>query len=230
MKIEILFPELCSLFGDHGNIVFLEKVFGTDSVFKTSILDTPKFINEDIYLIYMGAMNEQTQIKVINKLAPFKDILKQKIDNGLKVLFTGTAMDILGKSIVEDGKPTINGLGFFDFETKIVKRPRLNCAVYGQYKNIPIVGHKTQFTQSFGDNSSNYFAKIKVGMGINKDSNLEGFVYKNLVATNMIGPILILNPEFSEDFLCAEIPFKDELLQAQSKRIRDIQMCKEIFQ
>lgn len=230
MKIEILFPELCSLFGDHGNIVFLEKTFGKENVFKTSILDTPKFANEDIDLIYIGAMNEQTQIQVIKKLFPFKDILMQKIDNGLKALFTGTAMDILGKRIVEEDGTIINGLDFFDFETKIKKRPRLNCAVYGHYKNIPIVGHKTQFTQSFGDNEDNYFAKIKVGMGINKNCSLEGFVYKNLIATNITGPLLILNPEFSEDFLDAEIPFKDVLIEAQNKRIRDTQMGKEIFQ
>lgn len=230
MKIEILFPELCSLFGDHGNIVFLEKTFGKENVFKTSILDTPKFANEDIDLIYIGAMNEQTQIQVIKKLFPFKDILMQKIDNGLKALFTGTAMDILGKRIVEEDGTIINGLDFFDFETKIKKRPRLNCAVYGHYKNIPIVGHKTQFTQSFGDNEDNYFAKIKVGMGINKNCNLEGFVYKNLIATNITGPLLILNPEFSEDFLGAEIPFKEVLIEAQNKRIRDTQMGKEIFQ
>lgn len=230
MKIEILFPELCSLFGDHGNIVFLEKTFGKENVFKTSILDTPKFANEDIDLIYIGAMNEQTQIQVIKKLFPFKDILMQKIDNGLKALFTGTAMDILGKRIIEEDGTIINGLDFFDFETKIKKRPRLNCAVYGHYKNIPIVGHKTQFTQSFGDNEDNYFAKIKVGMGINKNCSLEGFVYKNLIATNITGPLLILNPEFSEDFLGAEIPFKEVLIEAQNKRIRDTQMGKEIFQ
>lgn len=230
MKIEILFPELCSLFGDHGNIVFLEKTFGKENVFKTSILDTPKFTSEDIDFIYIGAMNEQTQIQVIKKLSPFKDILKQKLDNGLKALFTGTAMDIFGKRIIEEDGTIISGLAFFDFETKIKKRPRLNCAVYGHYKNIPIVGHKTQFTQSFGDNKDNHFAKIKIGMGINKNCNLEGFVYKNLIATNITGPLLILNPEFSEEFLGAKIPFRDVLIEAQNKRIRDTQMGKEIFQ
>ncbi|HHT50149.1 MAG TPA: glutamine amidotransferase [Eubacteriaceae bacterium] len=229
MKIEILFGEVCSLYGDHGNIMFLEKTFGKNNINKTSILETPKFITEKIDLIYMGAMNEKTQAQVIDKLLPFKDILLEKLDNGLKALFTGTAMDILGKTIVEENGTTLEGLNIFDFETRIKKRPRLNCAIYGLYKNIPIVGHKTQFTQTFGDNSENYFIKVQKGMGINKNTNLEGFIYKNLIATNITGPLLIMNPQFSENYLGVEIPYKNLLLAAQNKRIKDTNLVKDVF-
>ncbi len=229
MKIEILFGEVCSLYGDHGNIMLLEKTFGKNNIHKTSILETPIFITEDIDLIYMGAMNEKTQIQVISKLLPFKNILMEKIDDGLKALFTGTAMDILARRIVEEDGTVVEGLDIFNFETRIKWRPRLNCAIYGHYKNIPIVGHKTQFTQAYGDNSENYFVQVEKGMGINKNTNLEGFVYKNLIATNMTGPLLVMNPEFSQRYLDAEIPFKDLLLMAQEKRIKDISLVKDVF-
>ena len=229
MKIEILFGEVCSLYGDHGNIMFLEKAFGKDNIYKTRILETPKFITEDLDLIYMGAMNEKTQVQVIDKLLPFKDILLEKLDNGLKALFTGTAMDILGKTIVEEDGTTLEGLNIFDFETRIKRRPRLNCAIYGHYGDIPILGHKTQFTQTYGDNSENYFIEVEKGMGINKNTNLEGFTYKGLIATNITEPLLVMNPEFSEKYLGVDIPFKDLLLEAQGKRIKDISLVKDVF-
>ena len=38
MTIEILFPEICDLYGDRGNVLFLEKNFPHAHFVKTTIL------------------------------------------------------------------------------------------------------------------------------------------------------------------------------------------------
>lgn len=223
MKVEILFPEVCSLFGDYGNIIFLEENLGKENVYKTSLNQTPRFVSEEIDLIYMGAMSEKTQIEVLNILSKHKEVLKDKIEQGLKVLFTGNANDLLGQKIIEEDKSEIEGLALFEFETVLKRSPRLNDTILGKTKDgFEILGHKTQFTQSFGDNTKNYFCETEIGMGMNKKSKLEGVRYKGVVGTNLTGPLLILNPDFAQKYLEIEIKHTDQLLQAKHTKIEDI--------
>lgn len=223
MKIEILFPELCSLFGDHGNIIFLEETFGKENIIYTSILETPKFISEKIDLIYMGAMSEKTQLEVIKVLKPFKKDFIVKVDQGMKALFTGNAMDVLGSTIVEEDHSKVEALGIFEFKTVLKRNPRYNDTLLGKdTSGMEIIGHKTQFTQTFGNNELSYFIKTSIGKGINKESQYEGFVYRGLIATNMTGPILVLNPDFAQKYLGTSIPYYDDLMRAKNKKIEDI--------
>lgn len=222
MKIEILFPEICNLYGDTGNILILEKAFKKENVFKTALIDRPKFLDGDIDMIYMGAMSEKAQVLVLDKLLVHKELMKKLIDNGMKALFTGNAMDLLGKKIIEEDGSEIKGFGFFDFETIIQRSPRLNSLIYGHYKDFEMVGYKTQFSQSFAKDHNNYLFEVEKGIGINKESKLEGFKYKGLIGTNMTGPLLIKNPDFAAEYLDVIVPHHKLLKEAQAKIIEDI--------
>ncbi|NLC42038.1 MAG: glutamine amidotransferase [Erysipelothrix sp.] len=219
MKIEILFPEVCSFFGDHGNVLLLEKIYGEENTVKTPLNQTPYFIDHEVELLYLGSMSESMQVKVLEILKRHKALLMDKIEQGMKVLFTGTAADLCGRSIIEEDGSIIEGLGIFDFETTITRIPRLHVSVLGTQN---IVGHKTQFTQSTGDNSQNYFIELERGFGLNHHSKLEGFRYKNLIATNLTGPLLVLNPGFTKEYLQMPIPFEETLNQAHEKKVKDV--------
>ena len=99
MKIEILFPEFCNLFGDISNMKYLKKCLPNEEYIETSIEDEPSFLNEDIKFIYMGAMTERTQEKVIKKLMPYKEKINELIEKGVVFLCTGNALEIFGKYI-----------------------------------------------------------------------------------------------------------------------------------
>lgn len=228
MRIEILFPEICALYGDNGNILLLEKTFGKENIIKTSILETPIFTQEKVDMIYIGAMSEKAQVQVLNVLLPYRDLLLQKVDAGMKALFTGNAMDLLGNKIIEEDGSEIQGLGYFDFETVIKRSPRLNAVVYGYHEDFPINGFKTQFTQSYAKKHENYFVEVEKGMGINKESNKEGFIYKGLIGTNLTGPFLIVNPGFARAYLGKELPHQALLEQTQAKRIEDIKRISKV--
>ena len=73
MTIEILFPEICNLYGDSGNVLFIEKNFPNAQIIKTKLNEEPYFANNKVNFIYMGPMTEKNSIKICQKLLPYKE-------------------------------------------------------------------------------------------------------------------------------------------------------------
>ena len=226
MKIEILYPEFCNLNGDLANIKYLKKCIDDLEVIETSINDVPKFIDcEDISLVYMGTLSENSQEIVINKLKKYTEKIKEKIENNQLFLFTGNAIEVLGKYIENEDGSRVEGLGIFDVYAKRDMMHRHNSFFLGKYKELEILGFKSQFTMLYGDNSNEYFIDTQTGIGINKDSKLEGINKNRFFATYLIGPFLILNPLFTLKLLemmgikDPKLAFKDEMMEAYNVRL-----------
>ena len=202
MKIEILFPEFCNLYGDISNIKYLKKCLSNQKVkyIETSFDMEPSFVTQDINFIYLGPMTENRQEKVIKKLMPYKKRIEELIEKNTVVLFTGNALEILGKYIENEDGIKIEALGIFDVYAKRNMMHRHNSLFIGEYNNIKVVGFKSQFTMMYGNNTDNYFLKVEKGIGINKESKLEGINKNNFFGTYLTGPILILNPLFTKKY------------------------------
>ena len=80
MKIEILFPEFCNLFGDMYNMKYLKMCIPDAEFIETALEEEPTFVKENVNLIYLGPMTENTQEKVIAKLLPYKERIIELID------------------------------------------------------------------------------------------------------------------------------------------------------
>ena len=98
MKIEVLFPEFCNLYGDMSNIEYLHKCIPEAEIIYTSIDEEPAFLTQNVNLIYLGPLTERKQEIVINKLKPYKEKIEELINNKTPFLFTGNAVEVLGKS------------------------------------------------------------------------------------------------------------------------------------
>lgn len=201
MKVEILFPEFCNLFGDMYNMKYLKMCIPNAEFVETALDETPKFVNDDVNLIYLGPMTENTQEKVIKRLLPYKQRIEELIEKNVVFLFTGNALEVLGKYIVNEDGTRINGLGIFDVYSKRDMMHRHNSFLVGKYEDIEIVGFKSQFTMMYGNNENSYFIDVEKGIGLNKESKLEGIKKKNFIGTYIIGPILILNPLFTKKII-----------------------------
>ena len=70
MKIEMLYPEVCNLFGDISNIKYLKKCLPDAEIIKTEINSEPAFVTQDIDMIYMGPMPENIQMLDIHLNIP----------------------------------------------------------------------------------------------------------------------------------------------------------------
>ena len=105
---------------------------------------------------------------------------------------------------------------------------RYNGKVLGELNEMKIVGFRSQFSMTYGDNTGNYFVKCVRGDGINRQSKLEGYRINNLICTNIIGPILALNPLFCEYLIGltgqnATAAYKEAATSAYNQRIKEFE-------
>lgn len=225
MIIEVLFSEVCGLYGDFQNPKYLEAALPDARFIYTSLTDTPYFVDHDVNMLYIGTMSEETQRRVIKKLLPFKDRLWELVNRDVPILATGNAGEVLMKHItyVTEEQET-DGLGLLDFTVKTDLFNRRNGKIIGEAAGITVVGFRSQFSAVFGDNSQSFFLKCERGEGINHDTDLEGIRVRNLICTQMIGPLLPLNPQFTEYFIGlagvkTTAAFRDAAMDAYNQRV-----------
>lgn len=227
MKIEVLFPEFGNLFGDSSNISYLKKCMPEVEIIETDINSKPAFVSQDVNLIYLGPSSERAQEIIIQKLKPYKEKIEELIENNTVFLFTGNAVEVLGKYIENEDGSKIEGLGIFDVYSKRDMMNRKNCNILGKFEDIEIVGFKSQFTMLYGDNKENYFIELETGFGINESTNLEGIKKNNFIGTYVIGPILILNPLFTKKLMKMmgleeqKLALEDETMAAYEYRLKE---------
>ena len=227
MVVEILFQEVCGLYGDSQNATYLQAILPDAQFIYTKLTDVPYFADHTPDLIYIGCMSESIQRRVIDKLMPLKERIMYLIEAGVPILATGNAGEIFTNEIqYVTEKKTVSGLGVFDLSVKTDLFRRYNGMVLGELSDLKIVGFRSQFSFIYGDNSSYYFLKCLRGVGINPDSKLEGMRKNNLICTQLLGPILPLNPLFCEYLLqlceCkVEAAYKPTAMEAYNLRLSE---------
>ena len=216
MKIEVLFPEIANLYGDLMNVKYLEDCIPDAEIIHTSLQMKPRFVDEEVDLVYMGTTTEQGQLLALEKLMPYRDVILKRIEEGGNFLITGNAMELFGKRIEEDGKLVCDCLDIFPGIAKRSSINRFNSLFVGKFypgkdestgnENagpITIVGFKSQFGHTFGENSDEELDPLgmmeaKRGPGLNRYAKCEGIRINNFMATYVIGPLLVLNPPFTK--------------------------------
>ena len=197
IRIETLFPEIANLYGDHANIRYLKLCMPDAEYVEDALSDEPRFVTQAPDMIYMGPMTEHQQELVIDKLRPYVDRIVELIEQGVVFLITGNAMEVFWDAIENEDGSRIEGLGIFHYVAKRKMFNRYNNTVIGMLEDIKLVGFKSQFTHSYGDNSGEYFCEVVKGDGLNRETKYEGVRRKNFMGTYIIGPLLILNPDFA---------------------------------
>jgi len=179
-------------------------------------------------MVYLGCSPERKQEQIIELLRPYKGRIEELIAKGTIFLVTGNAVEIFGKEI-RDGDRVIPGLGLFDFyAVRYMDRDRHNSQYVGSFttedgQEITLLGHKSQFSFSYGDFSREPFVDIEIGIGMNPEIRQEGLRRNHFFGTYSLGPYLIMNPLFTkyllrlmglEDRLC----FEKEIIEAYEYR------------
>lgn len=227
MRIEILFPEFCNLFGDTYNMIYLEKTLPDAEFIRTPIGGAVHFTEEPVDLVYMGPMTERMQERVIEKLRPLKAKIQAAIDRGTVFLFTGNALEVFGDYIENEDGSRIECLGLYRLFAKRDMMHRHNSDFEGTFEGETVMGFKTQFTMAYTpDESLGLFKKVK-GVGLNRKAAWEGIRLHNFFGTYLVGPILVMNPPFTKYLLrllgAGDVPlaFEKENMEAYAQRKKD---------
>lgn len=201
MKIEILFPEYCSLFGDMSNMGYLKQCLPHGEFFETALDGEPRFLTEPMDLVYLGPMTERGQERVIEKLMPYKERIRALIQEGRVFLFTGNAVEVLGTSIEKEDGGKIHCLGLYPLTAKRDMMHRHNSTFLGKFQGQEVMGFKSQFTMAWCADESLALFQVEKGVGLNKKCKFEGVRQKNFFGTYLLGPLLIDNPPFTRYLL-----------------------------
>lgn len=223
--VEILYPEICNLFGDTGNARFLKSC--TDDYIETALNDIPTFVNEDVKLIYFGPMTENNQIRAMERLSQYKERISELIDKGTVFIATGNSYEIFGRRITDKTGESISCMDMLDFTVSRDFMHRQSGLILGTYEDIEIAGFKATFTDIYPGDDVETFVKVTKGMTMNPASKFEGIVKNNFFGTALLGPMLVLNPLFTKKIFetagipSENIPFYKEMMDAYNIRVNE---------
>ena len=232
MTFEIMYPGFI-LYGDRGNYEYLQKAFPEADFVFTEITDRPHFIDHQVDFIYMGPMSEANLAQVTDHLAPHRDRLQELIEGGTWFLIINSALEIFGQFIELPTKERLKTLKLLPFYTRRNMKDRHDSTVLGQFRGEDIMGYDARFTEQFGNEAMPFF-KVERGHGFSRKSDLEGIHYKNFIGTNLMGPILVMNPPLirwirQELTGSARIPYEDHMQAGYDIRRAKIRGSRDIL-
>ena len=231
MKLLHLYHDLMNLYGEYGNVVVLKKHL-EDQGFeveldKKSLGDEIDFSAYDF--IYCGSGTETNEMTALEDLLKRKDSFLAAIEKGTVVLLTGQAMEFLGRTV--DGK---EGLGLLPMETVFTDKRYTGDVIVKNDGIGEVVGFINKCSIIKEDESIRLFDYVFRQAEI-IDADYEGYRYRNVYGTHIIGPVLVKNPNFMKrivmdiagrDFVYKEIsyPFEEDsynvTLNALKERIK----------
>ena len=206
LNIVHLYPDLMNLYGEYTNLAVLRRHLEALGVTVTARAvtceDGPDFTGADF--IYMGAGAERAQKYVLEKLLPHADGLKAAAGAGAALLFTGSAMETLGRSVTDAAGKVWPALGLAEFTTvETDRRDPVDVIAHTPLLDRPVVGFMNKCSVTHGIISP-LFDRLSLGFGNDGEKGAEGYVSETVLATHITGPVLVKNPDFT-DFLIRRI-------------------------
>lgn len=200
-KIAYLYYDLMNLYGENGNIRYLEKKLKEQDIdVQIDLLSIPDKIDYKKYdFYYIGAGSEKNELLVLEDMLKQKEDIIKAINDKKFFLVTGNALELFGKKLVIDGNEynAINAYGYEVF-------PEKERIVGEQYFKSDLVAHNIIGFQNranvMSDNGDNLF-KVIQGVGYNYDINFEGIHDNNFYGTYLLGPLLVRNPYLCDYFV-----------------------------
>jgi len=214
VRIIHFYPDLMSLYGSRANVLALRRYLeGLGCA--VAVETVPPGAEADLAkgdFFYMGAGTEGAARAAMEDLARFAGALKDAAQDGAAMLFAGTAMDLLGRTIEEADGETYDGLGLASFTVKHGKR-RVVGDVYGHTDLYPeaVVGFMNKCGIVSGVETP-LLTGLDLGFGNEKEKGPEGFHWKNVFASQLTGPLLVKNPKLLETAAAAIYARRGEAL------------------
>lgn len=196
LKIVHFYPDLMSLYGSYANVSVLKRrleAMGNAVTVETIAPGQEADISGADFL-FMGAGTERSQKAALADFARFSGAVKAAAESGTAMLFAGTAMELLGKTITDPDGRVYDGIGLAEF-TSVQGKKRFVEDVYGAASLFPeaVVGFMNKCSIISGVETP-LLESLSLGFGNDGEKKPEGFHWKNVFASELTGPILVKNP------------------------------------
>lgn len=229
IKVLHLYYDLLNLYGENANTRSIKYNLELNNIkvkidYK-SINDQIDFENYDI--VYIGTGSEDNIKLALEDILKRKKELKNYIESNKYLILTGSSMNLFGK-FIETKEEKLDALSIFDYYTKYIKDANLNNAskdrIVGEIKaktkliKEEIIGFQNRCDLVY--NIKTPLFKINQNYSNDLKDENEGFIYKNVYATHIIGPLLIRNPyllDYILEKICKEKKLEYKSLDETSK-------------
>ena len=206
MRAEILFPQVCNLYGDLQNVYYLRRCCPSLEIVETDLRSRPRFLDGEVSLVFMGSTTEQGLRLAADALRPYAADIAARVDAGQLLLLTGNALDVFRPAIESDSADTIEGLGLLPCRARYQMMKRHNSFFLGSFEDMDVVGFKSLFGHSYDAPERDGWFRV---------------------ATYLIGPLLILNPPLCKWLLrrmnapSDALAFEEAAMASYEKRVAE---------
>lgn len=196
-RIMHVYPDLMSLYGSYANVSVLTrylKELGHTVTVEYLHPRAASFSLDGVDFLFMGAGTELAQKVALADLRPYGEAVRAAAEDGVSMLFAGTAMELLGKTITDADGTAYTGLELGSF-TAVQSRKRIVGDVYGTTDlcSEPVVGFMNKCSLVHGVETP-LLTSCAMGFGNETEGGAEGFRFRNVLASELTGPILVKNP------------------------------------
>lgn len=217
IKIIHFYPDLMSLYGSYANVSVLKRRLEQmgNTVTVVPVLPGQEADLGGADFFYMGAGTEHAQKAALADFARYGEAVKAAAESGVTMLFAGTAMELLGKTITDADGKVYNGIGLADF-TAIQGNKRFVEDVYGHTALYPdaVVGFMNKCSTISGVETP-LLTELSLGFGNEGEKTPEGFHQNNVFASQLTGPLLVKNPRMLDAVVDAIYQHRNEPLPAE---------------
>lgn len=218
LKLIHFYPDLMSLYGSYANVAVLKRhleAMGNAVTVETIQPGAPEAGLIDPDFIFMGAGTERAQKAALADFIRYESAVKATAEDGVAMLFAGTSMELLGKSITDDSGKEYAGIGLADFTT-VQGKKRFVEDVYGSTDLYPepMVGFINKCS-TISDVKTPLLTAVQLGYGNEGLKTPEGFRYKNVMGSHLTGPILVKNPRLLDAVVAVIYEKRGETLPAE---------------
>ncbi|MDO4383005.1 MAG: hypothetical protein Q4C18_00765 [Eubacteriales bacterium] len=205
LNITWCWPDVLNLHGDRGNVMALERIgkkmgLSVEVHKTTNFGDSLDFKQTDVLLLNPGEFKSNEYI--VNAFRNVKDQLDAYIEEGGVILTVGTTGAAFGKTIRRLDGSTISGLGYLDMEC--AERDNIvgdDLITRMRGTDFELNGSQIQVMDTTLS-SDVALSDVEYGYGNNGyEEKHEGARYKNLIFTNMLGPVLVKNPWLAQHLI-----------------------------
>lgn len=205
LKLIHFYPDLMSLYGSCANVSILRRRLerlGNTVTVEPVIPGRPADLSAADFL-FMGAGTERAQKAALADFTQYGDPIKALAESGTAMLFCGTAMELLGKSVTDAGGTVYDGIGLAEF-TSVQGKKRFVEDVYGHTDLYPeaVVGFMNKCGIITGVETP-LLTAMAMGFGNEGPQTPEGFHWNNVFASELTGPILVKNPRLLDAVVSA---------------------------
>ena len=199
-----LYPKEMNLYGDHGNVLALQKRCEWRKIRTKVIAHEPGDpLPKDFDIIFGGGGQDSGQGKIEQDLLRIAPELKACVEDGMPTLLICGLYQLFGQYFqTADGKK-INGANILPLATvagpkRLIGNVKITTPSFGE-----VVGYENHSGLTKISKSANAFGTVITGAGNNGEDMTEGILYKNCIGTYLHGPILPKNPRVA-DFLISK--------------------------